>query len=694
MNEPAAELDRPAVSVVMPFRGDAQAATAALSALSSIELIDGDELIVADNTDEQALAAIASKWPRVRVVPATAQRSSYYARNVAAATAANDWLLFIDSDCIPERAILRHYFASPIRDDEGALAGGVLADPHQRQLLARYQRDRGALDQRRNMGDAYKPFGVTANLLVRTEAWRSVGGFLEGIRSGGDSDFCWRLQEVGWKIDYREDASVRHRHRERWSSFARVVARYAAGRAWLDRRYPELRAARPPVESATRALGAAARWSVAGEPEKARFRLIDAFVILAGRAGALLENSSKQPAQLALNSAIVVFADVFPEISETFIGAELRALELAGVPARVEAMRRPLRIDLASGREHRVTYGEDDSLPFKLLALAWLVSRHPLRSAADVLGRPEWRREEPVAPLRALAPAAWRVRRGGEHHLHAHFAMGAALSAMRISALIDLPYSVTAHAYDIFQHPRNLREKLERASFVTTGCRYNVSYLQRVAPGARVHEIVMGVDGEQFRRRTPYVGRRRVVAVGRLVEKKGFADLIDAVAILTRDSSRLDAVQIVGDGPLRAELAERVKRAGVGATVELVGALGHQEVREVIEAADLLVMPSVVAADGDRDSMPVVVKEALALELPVVATHEVGLPELIEPGWGRLVAPRDPEALAAAIRELLALEPDERIAMGRRGREHVLQHCSVDREGARLATLIAAAQRR
>jgi colanic acid/amylovoran biosynthesis glycosyltransferase len=694
VNEPAAELERPAVSVVMPFRGDARAAAAALEALSSIERVPGDELIVADNTDELTISAIASRWPAIRVVPAIAQRSSYYARNVAAATAANGWMLFIDSDCIPEPAILRHYFAAAVGADEGALAGGVLADPRQHQVLARYQRDRGALDQQRNVGDTYKPFGVTANLLVRTEAWRSVGGFLEGIRSGGDSDFCWRLQEVGWKLGYREAASVVHRHRERWSSFARVTARYAAGRSWLDRRYPELRAARPPVQSAARALGAAARWALAGEPEKARFRAIDAFVIVVGRTGALLENSSKQPPQRSCTTTVVAFTDIFPEISETFIGAELRALALAGEPARVEALRRPQRIDLESAREHRISYGEDDPLAFKLLALAWLVSRHPLRSATDVLSRSRWRREEPVAPLRALAPAVWRLRRGGERHLHAHFAMGAALSAMRIATLTGLPYSVTAHAYDIFQRPCNLREKLERASFVTTGCRYNVEYLERLAPAATVHEIVMGVDGERFRRRTPYSGSRRVVAVGRLVEKKGFGDLIDAVAILTRESTPLDLVQIVGDGPLRGALQDRIDRFGVGASVRLLGALGHQAVRDVVEGADLLAMPCVVAADGDRDSMPVVVKEALALELPVIATDEVGLPELVAPEWGRLVAPGDPEALAAAIAELLALDPEQRIAMGRRGREHVLEHCNVEREGARLAALIADAGRR
>jgi glycosyltransferase involved in cell wall biosynthesis len=100
-----------------------------------------------------------------------------------------------------------------------------------------------------------------------------------------------------------------------------------------------------------------------------------------------------------------------------------------------------------------------------------------------------------------------------------------------------------------------------------------------------------------------------------------------------------------------------------------------------------------VAADGDRDSMPVVVKEALAMEIPVVASDEVGLPELVRPEFGRLVRPGDANALATAIRELLALGPEERAAMGRAGREHVLAHCDVDRETRRLADLIESAAR-
>jgi colanic acid/amylovoran biosynthesis glycosyltransferase len=368
---------------------------------------------------------------------------------------------------------------------------------------------------------------------------------------------------------------------------------------------------------------------------------------------------------------IVVATDRFPELSETFVAAEIDALRALGHEVRVEALWRP------ESPRAGVHYMVDDGRRRKLLDLLWLATRHPLACLRDLVRRRRWSREEPVRPLRALAPAARRLAGGGDQHVHVHFAAEAALVWMRIAGVVGVPYSVTAHAYEIFMSPANLREKLERAAFATTGCEYNVQHLRQVAPGADLHEIVMGVDGERFRRRTPYGGNSQphVVAVGRLVEKKGFRYLADAAEELP------DArFSIVGAGPLEGELR--------GRRVELLGPRTPDEVRALLERADLLAMPCVVAADGDRDSMPVVVKEALAMEVPVVASDEVGLPELVRPEWGRLVPPGDSRALAGAIAELLALPEADRAAMGRAGRAHVLEAASVRRETEKLSRLI------
>jgi glycosyltransferase involved in cell wall biosynthesis len=377
---------------------------------------------------------------------------------------------------------------------------------------------------------------------------------------------------------------------------------------------------------------------------------------------------------------LAVFADVFPELSETFILNEVKALVSEGVDVQIEAGKRSQRPNPEAADAPPVAYwDEPGSRSGNLRALASLALRHPLRVLRDLNGQLRWRKDEEVRPLRRLAPIAQRIAQGADH-IHAHFAGAAALDAMRISLLTGVPYSVTTHAYDIFLAPTNLDEKLERARFHVAVCNYNAEYLRHRVPKAapRLHKIVMGVDPERFKRTRPRRDDRTVVAVGRLIEKKGFAYLVEAARALPDVR-----VKIAGEGPLRAEL-----RAAAPPNVELLGALAPDRIRELLEGADLLALPCVVAADGDRDSMPVVVKEALAMEIPVVGSDEVGMPEMVRDEWGRLVPPRDAAALASAIEELLALPPQERAAMGRRGREFVVRNFSIRDEALKLIGLL------
>ncbi len=378
--------------------------------------------------------------------------------------------------------------------------------------------------------------------------------------------------------------------------------------------------------------------------------------------------------------------DHWPELSETFVVNELRALRRLGHDVGVQAAQAAAHPNPEAPEDVDVALLCDDAGPGTLRDLFGLLARQPRACARDLLARRRWAREEWVRPLRALAPAARRVGAAEGVHLHAHFAAGAALDAMRLAALTGRPFSVTAHAFDIFRTPRNLREKLTRADAVFTGCDYNVEHLRRLAPEARVHKVVMGVDAAAFTRRGPLPQGRLVLAVGRLVEKKGFDVLVDAVALLPDVRAR-----IVGDGPLRGELERRAARAGAGDRVEFAGSLPPAGVRAALEAADVLAMPCVVARDGDRDSMPVVVKEAMAMELLVVASDEVGLPECVLAPWGTLCPPGDPGALAEALRRALAMSPQERERAGSAARAWVREHADVDRETRLLANVIAAA---
>ena len=376
---------------------------------------------------------------------------------------------------------------------------------------------------------------------------------------------------------------------------------------------------------------------------------------------------------------IVFVLDQWPELSETFVVNELQALRRLGHSVRVQATRRAPNASPEAPADVRLDLL--DHAPRAWRDLIWLAARRPAACLGDLARRRRWSRAEWVRPLRVLAGPARRILERGDEHLHAHFAAAAALDAMRLADLTGRPYSVTAHAYDIFAQPRNLREKLERAQLVFTGCDYNVARLRELAPAARVHEVVMGVDAGAARRTRPLHGGRRVLAVGRLVEKKGFEVLVEAAAQLADVR-----VQIIGDGPLRQALEERIAR--MGAPVELLGGRPPAQVLDAMQDADVLAMPCVVARDGDRDSMPVVVKEAMALELLVVASDEVGLPECVMAPWGFLAPPGDAAALAAALRAALALDGRERAAAGAAARAWVLANADVDAETAVMASLI------
>ena len=347
---------RPPVTVVVPFLGSHAEGEALLAGLRSLRLGEGDELLVADNGGvlAQGEAAALDEPAPFRVLPAPDERSSYYARNVAADAARNEWLLFLDADTQPPPSLLDDYFREPVPDRCGAVAGGVVAARGQRSLVARYAASRRYLSQAAHLRDVHRPYAITANLLVRRAAWEQVGGFFEGLRSGGDQDFCWRIQDAGWTLEYREPAAVEHRHRERVRPLLRQMARYSAAIAWMERRAPGS-SPRPPVaRRLARSAAGAAAWAAAGRRERAAFKLLDGAVVLAEGAGYLLSNDA--PAAAAPRAATGLLVDEFP----TAAAAEL-ARSLPG-PVAIEAARRPERPDRAAAGGLRARYAEDDGI--------------------------------------------------------------------------------------------------------------------------------------------------------------------------------------------------------------------------------------------------------------------------------------------------------------------------------------------
>jgi colanic acid/amylovoran biosynthesis glycosyltransferase len=372
------------------------------------------------------------------------------------------------------------------------------------------------------------------------------------------------------------------------------------------------------------------------------------------------------PAAAAPGLRVAYLLKRYPRLSQTFVLNEMLELERQGVEVVVIA---------------RDGSGE---------AIA-----HP--ATARLRARVHYLREIDPREERWDDIAADLLRGLGVDHVHAHFATWAAGAAMRAARRAGIPYSFTAHATDIYRDTVDtgaLVERMAGASFVVTVSDCNRRHLDGLLAGAgaegRVVRLYNGLDLERLR---PATGPRTpglVVAVGRLIEKKGFADLVEATRLLAGRGTELRTV-IVGDGPERERLEAQIARAGLQDRVELVPALAQDEVLALIGSATAFALPCVIGADGDRDGLPTVLLETMALGTPAVSTTVAGVPEMIEDGVsGLLVGQRDPGALAQALGRLLASGPlRERLAAA--ALEAMHDRFSIRRNVADLATGFAAA---
>jgi glycosyltransferase involved in cell wall biosynthesis len=283
--------------------------------------------------------------------------------------------------------------------------------------------------------------------------------------------------------------------------------------------------------------------------------------------------------------------------------------------------------------------------------------------------------------------AAHHLRHHAPCHLHAHFVDRATVVALVAGRLLGMPYSVTAHANDIYVNPVLLPEKLAEAQFVATCTHYNETYLANLdgmALRRKLHCIYHGLDLDQYcAEEKQHPPRPLIISVGQLKEKKGFVYLLRACRLL-QDRGYDFRCQIVGEGPLRGTLEEEIQRLGLADTVSLCGALPHQAVIQKYREAAVFVLPCVLGADGDRDGIPNVILEAMAMALPVVSTRHSGIPEVVCDGWnGLLTPPEDETAVAEAIASLLD-NPKQRQQFGLMGRQTVVDKFSIESNVARL----------
>lgn len=397
----------------------------------------------------------------------------------------------------------------------------------------------------------------------------------------------------------------------------------------------------------------------------------------------------------------------FPRLSETFVLNEILELERQGHRVEVFSLLRPPtegRHALLAEVRARVTYLPSSSNLERIKLQEGLDARSiDLASAASDGTHPEaalfnGKSALDVATLhlKATAVALLAATRGVDH-LHAHFCSDATTVALLAARLAGLPFSFTAHARDIWHtyttpeaDAAMRRAKLEAAAFVVTVSEYNRRHLAELAPRAarRIHRLYNGIDLQRFAPAPAAARPGRIVAVGRLIEKKGFADLIDACALLRRAGTAVDC-RIIGDGPLHGELAARIAAHGLEGSVEIVGPKPQEALIGLVQEASLAVLPCIVSGSGDRDGLPTVLLEAMALGLPTITTTVAGGPEIVAHGkTGLLVEPGDPAGLAAAIRELLA-SPATMARMGQAARARAEALFSLRTNVATLAGLFA-----
>jgi glycosyltransferase involved in cell wall biosynthesis len=365
----------------------------------------------------------------------------------------------------------------------------------------------------------------------------------------------------------------------------------------------------------------------------------------------------------AKSGPIGFLVKVFPKVSETFILGEILGLEHCHLPILVFSLNRPTE-HVEQRVRAPVIYiprAEGCEALQVLKAHLTLILRRPRRylsALAFAWSRPEGGTLMDFVLAGSLAE---QMKRLGIVHLHAHYASQPAAVAELVERLTGIPFSISAHAKDIYlSQPESLRRKLARARFTVTCTQYNKEYLDQVTDHrAVIYRMYHGINLDRFRRGSETAARLRnglaplVLTVGRLREKKGLPVLIEACRRL-REAGMTLCCQIVGYGPEQARLQALVAQWGLGDRVQFLGKLGQDEVIQRYLAADIFVLPCQVASDGDRDGIPNVLLEAMALELPVISTTVSGIPEVIRHGEnGLLVPPGDAPALAAAIQSLI-----------------------------------------
>jgi glycosyltransferase involved in cell wall biosynthesis len=404
----------------------------------------------------------------------------------------------------------------------------------------------------------------------------------------------------------------------------------------------------------------------------------------------------------------------YPRLSQTFILNEILALEKIGVSIQIFALTDPhekvvqMQVDQVQAPVH---YLDEDIQPRSLrnmlnenAQVAWLHLKGYLRSLVYIAANrgidegytASNRWECFLQSVHLIYVLILNERRTGKKidHLHAHFAHDPALIAYLVYRIAGIPFSFTAHARDLYQVPEKvLTDRIHESQAVITCCGANLEYLKRIAPSqqSKFALVYHGVNLKDFQPTTKpdassVPANPIILSVGRLVEKKGFQDLFQALLIVKRSGQHF-CCTIYGDGPLCQQLREWVDEHDMAGEIILKGDCTQQELISIYQNAALFVLTPVQTEDGDRDGIPNVLVEAMAVGLPVITTAVAGIPELVENNQnGLLYQPHDVEGISSGILELLR-DADKRSQLGGAASKKVTEQFDITQAAKRLKAL-------
>jgi glycosyltransferase involved in cell wall biosynthesis len=282
----------------------------------------------------------------------------------------------------------------------------------------------------------------------------------------------------------------------------------------------------------------------------------------------------------------------------------------------------------------------------------------------------------------------------GVDHIQANFVWLEALIADVIRQLTGITYTVRPHAFGLFgRDRRDVRLQLERADRVITISEYHRRFIEEMSPllaHSEIDVVHCAVDTDEWKpvESEAHAGEFRILSVGRPVPKKGHEILISACALLAQRGRRFRCRIVAGEGPLAEALTEQIGEEGIGEFVEVLPFMDEEPLRTLFEGSDTFALACVVAPNGDRDGIPVVLMEAMAAGLPVVSTDVSGIPELIlDEETGLLVRQADPAALADALERLMD-SPELRARLSQSGREHVVNEFSASGTAKEMAEIM------